>query len=129
MTGGRASVTPTALRWKALTAPTVTALDAWREAHAAAFDQALAAPPDPDSATAEDARVQARRVALAAARGVVFVRVHRAGIAPLSDTAAIRVLNDRAVDAGVLQRFSGHSVRAGTTQDLLADGHEVAAIA
>ncbi|QCO00049.1 hypothetical protein D3093_32805 (plasmid) [Azospirillum argentinense] len=112
-----------------LTAPAVAALEAWREAHAAAFDQVLAAPPDPDSGTAEDARVQARRAALAATSGFVFVGVHRAGITPLSDTAAIRVLNDRAADAGVLQRFSGHSVRVGTTQDLLADGHEVAAIA
>lgn len=112
-----------------LTAEAVAALDVWRDAHAAAIDQALAAIPEPSAGHVEAARRRTRWAALAAARDFVFVGVHRAGITPLSDTAAVRVLNDRAADAGVLQRFSGHSVRVGTTQDLLANGHEVAAIA
>ncbi len=112
-----------------LTAQAMAALAAWRDTHAAVLDQALAALSALPEGGVEDGHLTARRAALMAARNFVFVGVHRAGVTPLSDTAAIRVLNDRAADAGVLQRFTGHSVRVGTTQDLLADGHEVAAIA
>jgi integrase len=33
------------------------------------------------------------------------------------------------LEAGVLRRFSGHSIRVGTAQDLIAGGQEIAAIA
>ncbi|CAO3425130.1 tyrosine-type recombinase/integrase [Azospirillum doebereinerae] len=105
-----------------LTERTLAALTAWRQAHAALLAAASPAQRARIAAMAEDA------AALSADRAV-FVGVHRGGLTPLSTTAAVRVLNDRATWAGVLHVFSGHSVRVGTTQDLLAAGYDALAVA
>lgn len=105
-----------------LTERTMAALAAWRDAHTALL--AAASP----AQRARIAAAAAEATALSADRAV-FVGVHRGGLTPLSTTAAVRVLNDRATGAGVLYVFSGHSVRVGTTQDLLAAGYDALAVA
>ncbi|WP_167525416.1 tyrosine-type recombinase/integrase [Roseomonas genomospecies 6] len=63
------------------------------------------------------------------AAAALFVSHHRGGVSPLSTVAAVGILNERAAQAGILHRFSGHSIRVGVTQDLLADGEDIAGIA
>jgi len=105
-----------------LTERTMAALAAWRDAHTALLAAASPAQRARIAAVAEDAKALSADCA-------VFVGVHRGGLTPLSTTAAVRVLNDRATWAGVLHVFSGHSVRVGTTQDLLAAGYDALAVA
>jgi integrase len=105
-----------------LTERALAALTDWRDAHAALLAGATPAQRARIVAAAEDAK------AVSADRAV-FVGMHRGGLTPLSTTAAVRVLNDRATLAGVLHVFSGHSFRVGTTQDLLAAGYDALTVA
>lgn len=105
-----------------LSARTMAALAAWRTAHERIISDAT---PKQQLAIA----AAHREPGALPADSAVFIGVHRAGITPLSTTAAVQKLNERAVDAGVLRRFSGHSIRVGTAQDLIAGGQEIAAIA
>jgi integrase len=105
-----------------LTERALAALADWRDAHAALLAGATPTQRQRIAAAADDAK------AVSADRAV-FVGMHRGGLTPLSTTAAVRVLNNRATLAGVLHVFSGHSVRVGTTQDLLAAGYDALAVA
>ncbi|MCW2239583.1 site-specific integrase [Azospirillum canadense] len=52
------------------------------------------------------------------AADTLFVGIHRRGVSPISTVAAVATLNDRTAQAGILHRFSGHSLRVGVTQKL-----------
>ena len=104
-----------------LSPDTMAALDAWRpEGHRVV--------------TAAAERGAAKGVRMGTAdelrpADALFVSHHRGGVSPISTAAAVQILNERTAQAGILQRFSGHSLRVGVAQDLLADGEDIAGVA
>ncbi|KAA0678185.1 tyrosine-type recombinase/integrase [Azospirillum brasilense] len=104
-----------------LSPDTMAALDAWRpECHRVVATAAeRGAAKGVRTGTADELE----------AADALFVSIHRGGVSPLSTVAAVAILNTRAAEAGILHRFSGHSIRVGVTQDLLGDGEDIAGVA